>query len=171
MRSKIDVKVKKLNEDAVIPTYGSADAAGFDLYAAEDTVILPGETEKVKLGFALAIPSGYEMQVRPRSGTSVKTKLRLPNSPGTIDADYRGEVAIILTNDHAAGPKKREILLIDGNRITCNEEFPEGTYVIRKHDRLAQGVLQEVPFANFAEVEELEATERGKRGFGSTGSR
>ncbi|QQK75583.1 deoxyuridine 5'-triphosphate nucleotidohydrolase [Salicibibacter cibarius] len=167
--TKISVEVKKLHKDAVIPTYGSLFAAGFDLYATEDMVIAPGETKMVQLGLAFAIPVGFEIQIRPRSGVSIKTKLRIPNSPGTIDADYRGEVAIPLEN-HNSGASEEGIYFIDGS-IGDLAGVPDGSYFIRKHDRIAQGVLKEVPQALFAEVDELDNTERGSGGFGSTGTR
>mgnify|MGYP000884084635 CR=1 FL=1 len=142
---KIDVKIKKLHPDAIIPTYGSKYAAGFDFYALEDIVILPGETNLVKTGIAMAIPEGYEIQVRPRSGMSLNTSFRVANAPGTIDSDYRGECCVI------------------GNNIGI------APYVITKGSRIAQGVLSKIPQANFQVVEDLNDTERGQGGFGSTG--
>ncbi|QQK79471.1 deoxyuridine 5'-triphosphate nucleotidohydrolase [Salicibibacter cibi] len=167
--TKISVQVKKMHKDAVIPTYGSSFAAGFDLYATEDMIIGPGETKKVRLGLAFAIPVGFEIQVRPRSGVSIKTKLRIPNSPGTIDSDYRGEVAVPLENRNDS-TSEEGIYLIDGSMGDLTG-VPDGSYFIRKHDRVAQGVLNEVPQALFAEVDELDSTKRGSSGFGSTGTR
>ncbi|GAK06301.1 deoxyuridine 5'-triphosphate nucleotidohydrolase [Geomicrobium sp. JCM 19037] len=164
---KYDVRVKKLHEDAVIPTYGSNAAAGFDLYALEEVVIQPGETKLIKTGLAFEIPNGFEMQVRPRSGLSKKTKLRISNSPGTIDADYRGEVGILV--DHI-GASNEEMGVLSTKGEAIDSKADQGSYVIAKHDRIAQGVLQQVPQAIFLEVESLNDTSRGSGGFGSTGN-
>ena len=145
---KIDVKIKKLHPDAITPTYGTDGAAGFDFYALEDVTLNPGDTKLIKTGIAMAIPEGYEIQVRPRSGMSLKTAFRVANAPGTIDSDYRGECCII--GHHSQGSELRKLH-------------------IKKGDRIAQGVLNKVPQANFQLVEELDDTERGQGGFGSTG--
>lgn len=144
-RKTVAVAVKKLHEDAVIPKYAKPDDAGFDLVAVEDVEIKAGETVLIPTGLAFGIPSGYEIQVRPRSGLSLKTKFRIPNSPATIDAGYIGELCIIAENTG------------------------EHTFSVSKGDRIAQGIIKEVPKADFFEVDELEATERGAGGFGSTG--
>ena len=167
--TKISVQVKKLHKDAVIPTYGSSFAAGFDLYATEDMIIAPAETKMVRLGLAFAIPVGFEIQIRPRSGVSTKTKLRIPNAPGTIDADYRGEIAVPLENQNTCTSEECSYF-IDGSKGDWTG-VPNGSYFIRKHDRIAQGILKEVPQALFTEVYELDSTERGSNGFGSTGTR
>lgn len=167
---QIPIKIKKLRPNAVIPKHMSAGAAGFDLCAAKEVVIAPEETMLVPTGLAFEIPEGYEMQIRPRSGISAKTKLRIANSPGTIDCDYRGEVCVLLNNinfrcdniDHY--PE-----FLDGSFIRQDSLFPNGSYIIRAGDRIAQGVLQAVPRAVFEEVEELGETERGSGGFGSSG--
>lgn len=143
--NKIDVKVKPMFEKAVIPTYESEGAAGFDFYSIKDYVIEPGEVELVRTGLAVEIPEGYEIVIRPRSGLSLKTKLRVANSPGTIDSDYRGEIKIILEN-------------------TGSESIKVNT-----GDRIAQGVLKKVPKANFIKVRKLNKTNRGEGGFGHTG--
>lgn len=145
--NNIRVRVKKLREDAVIPEYKTEGAAGFDLVAAEDVTINAGETVTVPTGLAFEIPEGYELQIRPRSGLSLKTPLRIANSPGTIDSDYRGEVKIIITNTGQ-----------------CDDY-----YNIYKGDRIAQGVIVPVMRAEFEEVDELSETSRGYGGFGSTG--
>ncbi len=167
----IDVKFKRLHPDAKIPQYATEMAAGFDLVAVEDVIIAPGETAKVPLGFAVQIPLGYEVQIRPRSGVTFKTKLRVANSPGTIDGDYRGEVAVLIDNiapvwDAAAG----YALDIEGKptHAPVRGFLPEGAYIIRKGDRIAQGVLAAVSRASFEEVAELDDTERGDGGFGSS---
>ena len=116
-----------------------------DVLAAENVTLAPGARHAVATGFALAIPQGYEIQVRPRSGLALKHGLSVPNAPGTIDADYRGEVKIILIN-HGAEP-----------------------FAIRRGERIAQLVLAPVVQAAWVEVAELDDTARGDGGFGSTG--
>ena len=149
----VKVKIKKLHEDAVVPTYGSEGAAGFDFYALEDVNLMPGDTKLIKTGIAMEIPLGYEVQVRPRSGMSLKTYFRVANAPGTIDADYRGECCVIGQNTKQFNPR-----LANGGVIN-----------IKKGDRIAQGVLNKVPQADFEVVEELGGTDRGEGGFGSSG--
>jgi len=144
------VKIKKLHPDAIIPKYQSSGASGFDLHALEDVEIFYGETKLVKTGLAVAIPEGYELQVRPRSGTSLKTGLRVANSPGTIDADYRGECCIIMHH-------------------TFNNLQYGHPIQIKKGDRIAQGVICPVLQVEFEEVDNLDDTERGQNGFGSSG--
>lgn len=162
---EIPVKIKRLHPDAVIPQYATDLAAGFDLVAVEDVIIAPGETKLVPLGFAVEIPEGYEMQIRPRSGLTLKTKLRVGNSPGTIDGDFRGEVKVIV--DNTSRPYRKFFLRhpVQWN-ITANHE---GTYIIRKGDRIAQGVIAPVYRADFIVVDQLGETERGDGGFGHTG--
>jgi len=143
--SGITLKLRKIRERAILPAYQTPGAAGFDLCAAEDAVVSPGETALVPTGWAVEIPEGYELQVRPRSGIALKRALILPNAPGTIDADYRGEVGVILRN------------------VGTSLEW------IHRGDRIAQAVLSRVPRAEIVEVEELSDTERGVGGFGSTG--
>lgn len=179
----INVKFKRLHPDAKIPQYATGMAAGFDLVAVEDIIIAPGETAKVPLGFAVQIPAGYEIQIRPRSGVTFKTKLRVANSPGTIDGDYRGEVAVLIDNIAHRGivdidmnnreveyAQTRSVLTVDGGDVDYSwHSYERGTHLIRKGDRIAQGVLAEVPRASFEEVTELDDTERGDGGFGHTG--
>ncbi|UYZ15588.1 dUTP diphosphatase [Brevibacillus sp. WF146] len=182
----IPVKIKRLHPDAVIPQYATADAAGFDLVAVEDVIIAPGETVKVCTGLAFELPPGYELQIRPRSGISAKTKLRVANAPGTVDADYRGEVCVLIDNvapveyEIQRNPRLLEyesvvvkdkfIREIDGSEFVTDGWVTKGTYIIRKGERIAQGVLTEVPRAAFEVVDELSETERGAGGFGSTGT-
>lgn len=139
------VKIKKELPGAKSPTYGTVLAAGFDLYAAEPAIVLSGETVIVSTGLVFEIPEGYEVQVRPRSGLSAKTKLRIANAPGTIDADYRGVVGIIVEN------------------------IGQHLVKIHKGERIAQGILAPVLRAEFEEVNELSDTDRGTGGFGHTG--
>ena len=146
-RTRIEVKIVKLNPDAIIPTYAHATDAGADVAAVEETKIEPGETKIVKAGIAVAIPAGYEIQIRPRSGLSVKTKLRIPNAPGTIDTEYRGEIGVPICN---------------------TGDVP---YVIEKGMKVAQMLIAPTPMIKWNEVatvEELGATSRGEGGFGST---
>lgn len=164
----INVKFKRLHPDAKIPQYATEMAAGFDLVAVEDVIITPSETAKVPLGFAVQIPAGNEIQIRPRSGVSANTKLRV--NLGTIDADYRGEVAVLIDN---IAPVSEECYpcaeTLDGFEFDPHGLYPYNTYLIRKGDRIAQGVLAPVLRASFEEVAELDDTERGDGGFGSSG--
>lgn len=128
-----------------LPAYASMGAAGMDVVSAETLTLRPGARHAVATGFALAIPPGYEVQVRPRSGLALKHGITCLNTPGTIDSDYRGEVKVILAN------------LGDEN------------FEIRRGDRIAQLVPGAVQRATFAEVETLDETARGAGGFGSTG--
>lgn len=151
------VNFKRLHADAVIPKYQTEGAAGFDFHAVEDVEIYPGETALVKTGLAFEIPAGFEIQVRPRSGNSLKTRIRIANSPGTIDSDYRGEVGIIVDN------------LTKGSMPVLRGLEKAGVVEIKKGDRIAQGVLVPVFTAFFVEKEEeLNETQRGSGGFGST---
>ena|ERR1700676_1508124 len=154
------LQIKKLNPDAVIPKYGTIGASGFDLVAVEDVTIEPGETKLVKTGLAVAVPSGFELQVRPRSGLSLKTGLRVANSPGTVDSDYRGEVAVIMTNTSSETGGEQTFLRALSSTITIN-----------KGDRIAQGVICPVVQVEFDVVDILDDTVRGSGGYGSTGNR
>ncbi|MBH0331457.1 deoxyuridine 5'-triphosphate nucleotidohydrolase [Brevibacillus brevis] len=170
--TEVNVKIKKLHSDAVVPQYARPMDAGFDLVAVEDVVILPGETAKIRTGLAFALPEGYELQVRNRSGVAAKTKLRVSNSPGTVDAGYRGEVSVIMDNisQLKQGMVAGEIVFVDG-KDAIGREHDRGTYIIRKGDRIAQGVIAIVPIAQFEVVDELDETERGTGGFGISGVR
>jgi len=139
------LKFKRLFEDAYIPTKGTQHASGYDLYARERWHILPGETVLISTGIAFELEAGTEIQVRPRSGLSLKTKLRVANSPGTVDADFRGECCVIIEN------------------------IGDESYVINKGDRIAQAVLCPIILSELEEVTELNTTVRGYNGFGSTG--
>jgi len=174
IKPQIPVKVKRLHPDAVIPKYAHEGDAGFDLVAVEDVIVEPGETVKVPTGLAFELPPGYEMQIRPRSGITLKTKLRV--QLGTVDASYRGEINVIVDNfDYDAGPYDDELIDITGNILRASDyfdvwdEFAIGSYLIRKGDRIAQAVINAVPRAVITEVNELSESERGAGGFGSTG--
>jgi dUTP pyrophosphatase len=146
---EIEIRLQRLphGADLPLPSYATAGAAGMDVVAAEDLVLAPGARHAVATGFALAIPAGYEVQVRPRSGLALKHGVTCLNTPGTIDADYRGEVKVILAN-------------------LGSEPFS-----IARGDRIAQLVPAPVQHARFAETDALDATARGSGGFGSTGVR
>lgn len=162
------VKIKRV-KDMELPKYAREFDAGFDLVAAEDVIINPGETKVIPTGLAFEIPPGYEMQIRPRSGMSRKTKLCVVL--GTIDSGYRGEVGVIVDNanvlceDHLHGTLRT----VNGGFSNTPGLNYYGTYIIRKGDRIAQGVIAPVETAHFVEVDELSESERGVGGFGSTG--
>ncbi len=169
-RAVAQVKIKKLHPDAVIPQYARAMDAGFDLVAVEDVIVAPGQSAKVPTGLAFALPEGFELQVRPRSGISAKTKLRLSNAPGTVDAGYRGEVCILVDNIRIPSVERKNACLDAAEKETeVAQQIDPNSYLIKKGDRLAQGVIAIVPIAQFEIVEELDETERGAGGFGSSG--
>ncbi len=143
----IDVRLMRLPHGGglPLPAYASLGAAGLDIVAAEDASLVPGARHAVATGFAIAIPGGYEVQVRPRSGLALKHGVTCLNTPGTIDSDYRGEIKVILVN---LGSERFEV---------------------RRGDRIAQLVPAAVTLARVAEVSELDDTARGGAGFGSTG--
>ena len=147
MSGSVQVEVKRLahGEGLALPAYATEGAAGMDIVSAEDVTIAPGARHAVATGLSVAIPPGFEIQVRPRSGLAFKHGITVPNTPGTIDSDYRGELKVLLIN-HGS------------------EDF-----AISRGDRVAQLVLAPVVQAAWSEVEELDATERGAGGFGSTG--
>ena len=147
MNAEIEIRLKRLphGTDLPLPAYATAHAAGMDVVAAEDVTLAPGMRHAVATGFAIAIPAGFEVQVRPRSGLALKHGITCLNTPGTIDADYRGEVKVILAN-------------------LGGEPFE-----VRRGERIAQLVPAAVQQARFAEVAELDETARGEGGFGSTG--
>lgn len=162
----VEIFVELCREDAILPKYANPGDAGMDVYAAQEVTIAPGETVIVPTGLKLAIPDGYEIQVRPRSGLSCKTPLRIPNSPGTIDSGYRDELGIIVSNcsyTNSSVNNETPFLLDEkGNK--------KGTYIIKKGDRIAQIVLQVVPKMFFTKVDSVKniGSDRGG-GFGSTG--
>jgi dUTP pyrophosphatase len=170
----ISVKIKRLHPDAVIPRYAHEGDSGFDLVAVEDVIIEPGETKLVRTGLAFELPPGYEIQVRPRSGISLKTKLRIVL--GTVDSGYRGEIGVIVDNIRSLPlDEDNEVYLtseletIDGDYVKRGI-YADGTYIIRKGDRIAQAVIKPVEQAHFVEVDELDDSERGEGGFGSSGT-
>jgi dUTP pyrophosphatase len=145
----ISVQIKRLPHGAGLdlPAYATAGAAGADILAAVEkpVIIAPGRRVLIPTGFCIALPPGYELQIRPRSGLALKFGIVLPNSPGTIDEDYRGEIGVIILN------------------------ASEDHFTVTRGMRIAQAVLAPVVRAAWAEVAELDATARGQGGFGSTG--
>ncbi|MEC0167890.1 deoxyuridine 5'-triphosphate nucleotidohydrolase [Paenibacillus graminis] len=171
MSNEVNVKIKRLHPDAVIPQYATDLAAGFDLVAVEDVIIAPGETAKVPLGLAFEIPPGYVVLVCMRSGIALKTKLRQPNGIGVIDADYRGEVAMMFDNTRSAQPIDEYCewpTFLNGEEAV-GVNLLSGEYIVRKSDKVAQAFVLPYPRVNFVEVEELTETARGTGGFGSSG--
>ncbi len=162
----VEIFIELCKEDAVLPKYANPGDAGMDVYAAESIIIAPGETVVVPTGLKLAMPEGYEIQVRPRSGISFKTPLRVPNSPGTIDSGYRDELGIIISNSSDMDVPDNTM-----SPFTLDEkENRKGTYIIRKGDRIAQIVLQVVPKMEFTVVNSVgEIGSNRGGGFGSTG--
>ncbi len=147
--TNVPVRVRRLphNQDLPLPAYATEGAAGMDLLAAvtEPVIIAPGERTLIPTGLAIALPAGYELQVRPRSGLALRHGIVLPNSPGTIDEDYRGEIQVIVLN-------------------TGSEPFK-----VERGTRIAQAVLAPVVRASWDEVPDLDVTARNAGGFGSTG--
>lgn len=143
---KLCIKMNKGFEH-LLPRKAHPSDAGFDLRAAIDTpvVIYPGECKVVPVGFACALPEGYEMQIRPRSGLALKNYISVLNTPGTIDCNYRGQVGVILYN------------------------FGKYDYTVQPYDKIAQGVICKLPTVTIVQVSELDSTDRGEGGFGSTG--
>jgi dUTP pyrophosphatase len=146
----VEVEVKRLphGADLPLPEYATADSAGLDLLAAVDgdLTLLPGKRALVPTGLAIALPQGYEAQVRPRSGLALRNGVTVLNSPGTVDADYRGEVSVILAN------------------------LGDAPFVVTRGMRIAQMVVAPVSRLRWSEVAELPDTARGAGGFGSTGT-
>lgn len=148
--SPIAIQITRVGDHGAgipLPCYATEHAAGMDIAAAvdRDLVLAPGETKLIPTGFAIALPPGYEAQIRPRSGLAIKHGIGILNSPGTVDADYRGEVKVILTN------------------------FGSEQFVLRRGDRIAQMVIVRHERGVWEERERLEDTERGAGGFGHTG--
>jgi len=143
----LKVKIVRLNKQAIVPVYATAHAAGMDISACLDAAVTlqPFSTMLIPSGFAIELPEGYEAQLRPRSGLALRSMISLPNSPATIDADYRGEVKVILIN------------------------YGQEPFTVSHGDRIAQMVVARVEQVQFEEVAELGSTVRGEGGFGHTG--
>ena len=165
----VKIPIQLCHVDAKIPTYANIGDAGLDVYALDDYTINPGETKLIPTGIKVAIPRGYELQVRPKSGRALKTKLRVANTPGTIDCGYRDEVGIIIENIDA--PIKDIAYDFDekGN-IVIKSILHGSPYYIEKGTKFAQLVLNEVPTASFVQVEDIHEIEGDRNGgFGSSG--
>ena len=147
MKNEVEVKIIRCRPKACLPCYMTEQAAGMDLYVVLDADVLlpPGQRVMVPTGIAIALPSGYEAQVRPRSGLALKHGVTLVNSPGTIDADYRGEISVIIIN------------------------HGETDFIINDGERIAQMIVAQVSRCNWSLVENLEDSQRGSGGFGHTG--
>jgi dUTP pyrophosphatase len=143
----ITISLRRLphGADLPLPAYATSGAAGMDVVAAEDVTLAPGARHAVATGFAIAIPEGFEVQVRPRSGIALKHGITCLNTPGTIDSDYRGEVKVILAN------------------------LGDAPFEVKRGDRIAQLVPAQVTRAALIESADLDETDRGSGGFGSTG--
>jgi dUTP pyrophosphatase len=143
----VEIRFKRIHPGAQMPAYQSAEAAGMDLHACLDAPVTlqPGDLARVPLGFIMAIPKGHEGQVRPRSGLAAKFGVTVPNAPGTIDSDYRGEAMVALIN------------------------LGRAAFTVEHGMRIAQLIVMPVPRARFVPVEELPESGRGEGGFGSTG--
>lgn len=148
--SKVILKVKRLdnNRNLPLPSYQTNDSSGLDLRAAveKDVVLHPGDIKLIPTGLSISMPKGYEAQIRPRSGLALKHGLGIVNSPGTIDADYRGEIGIIAIN------------------------WGEKSFTVKRGDRIAQIVVNKISHAVVEEVDGLDQTDRGEGGFGHSGT-
>ena len=143
------IQIKKLSNDVLTPKYETSGSSGMDVaaYIEQDIVINPGDKALIPTGFSLSISQGYEVQIRPRSGLAAKNCITVLNAPGTIDADYRGEIKVILIN------------------------LGKDKFIVKRGERVAQMVVCPVTQAQLEEVEELSVTNRGAGGFGSTGAK
>jgi dUTP pyrophosphatase len=141
----VKVEIQLLHKDAKMPTFAYEGDAGADLYALHDVVIKKSDRALVKTGIAIALPQGFEAQIRPRSGLALKHGITVLNTPGTIDAGYRGEVGVILAN------------------------MSHDDYLVEKHTKIAQMLVKKVNDITFKKVDKLSSSQRGKGGFGSSG--
>lgn len=163
----IQIPFVKCHPDAKMPEYAHPDDSGMDVYAVDDYVIHPGETKLIPTGIKVAVPNGYEIQIRPKSGRALKTKMRIANSIGTVDAGFRGELQVIIENIEP--PIKDITYDFDDNGHPIITSILRGSdMTIGKGEKFAQLVLMEVPKAVLFQVENLDDTERGNGGFGST---
>ena len=178
----ISVGFKRLSDGATIPTKAHPTDSGFDLYASEDVIIEPGDTVIVPTGIAVDLPKGFETQVRPRSGVTAKTKLRV--QLGTIDNGYKGEIGVIVDNNRTpiktidinggwtglSSVTTSDVYTVCGTGQYAGERVIDGTYLIRKGDRIAQLVVQALPEVTAVEIDDFtQDSERGEGGFGSSG--
>lgn len=145
MDNRLKLKIKKLDPDAKLPKYAHPDDAGMDIYSIEEKEIKSGESTLIKTGIIIELPKNTEAQIRPRSGLALKHQITLLNSPGTIDAGYRGEIGVIVIN------------------------HGKTDFIIKKHMKIAQMVIKPVLTVSIVEVEDIDKSLRGSNGFGSTG--
>ena len=143
----LEVKIKRIHDDALLPMQANPGDAGMDLYSIEQLMIPSGEAKLIRTGLQIELPKGTEAQIRPRSGLALKHSVTVLNSPGTIDEGYRGEIGVIIIN------------------------HGKETFVVEKSMRIAQMVIQTVPVVQLTEVNELSQSERGTSGFGSSGTK
>ena len=161
------IRIKKVRDDIPTPGYAYTQDAGYDLIAAEDILLQPGATVKIPTGLAFEIAEGYQMEIRPRSGVTSKSSIR--GQLGTIDASYRGEVSVICDNI-AQEYRNSDFAVVlghsyraDGSEVPAElNKYAHGTHIIRKGDKIAQGVITPVVQATFVEVDELSETSRGE---------
>lgn len=163
----IQIPFVKCHPNAKMPEYAHPDDSGMDVYAVDDYVIHPGETKLIPTGIKVAVPNGYEIQIRSKSGRALKTKMRIANSIGTVDAGFRGELQVIIENIE---PPIKDITydFDDNGRPIITSILRGSDMTIGKGEKFAQLVLMEVPKAVLFQVENLDDTERGNGGFGST---
>ena len=145
MLGNLKVKIKKIKERAILPHYAHDGDAGVDLYSTEDYVLKPGQRVLASIGIIIAVPQGYEAQIRPKSGLALNHGISVCNSPGTIDSGYRGEIGVIAIN------------------------YSKEECKIGKGTKIAQLIFNKIEKAEFEEVKDLDDTKRGQGGFGSTG--
>lgn len=164
----IQIPFVKCHPDAWMPEYAHSDDSGMDVFALDNYTIYPGETKLIPTGIKMAVPNGYEIQVRPKSGRALKSKMRIANAPGTVDASYRGELCVII--DNIEPPIKDITYDFDDNGHPIITSILRGSdMIIGKGEKFAQLVLMEVPKAVLFQVENLDDTERAEGGFGSSG--
>lgn len=160
----VRIPTEFVDDNARFPNYSTVGAAGADMYAIEDVTIDPGQTKVVRTGLKMEIPYGYALLIQMRSGLAAKTKLRIANAPGLIDADYRGEIGVILENTE---PNIKDFKY-DKNGNVVGILYGQ-SYDIAKGDRIAQCRLVEVPRMEFVKTDSVDETDRGEGGYGSTG--
>lgn len=168
-KAKVPVLIELLNENVKMPQYANIGDSGMDVYAQDEYTILPGETKLIPLGFKMVIPQGYEIQVRPRSGNSLKTKMRVANAPGTVDASYRGELGVIVENIESP-IKDISYHFENEGKVIIDSILHGAALTITKGMKIAQLVLVKVEEANLVKtssISDYEST-RGEGGFGST---
>lgn len=163
----VNIPIEICNEDAKVPTYARVGDAGLDVYSTEEVVLAPGEKHLFKTGIKVQIPIGYELEVVPKSGISLKTGLKVSNSPGTVDSGYRDEVGIIIENSEP--PILNIAYHFEENKPIIDSILHGKSYTIEKGQKIAQLILREIPVVNFQVVNKIDSSENRGGGFGSTG--